>query len=289
MFSRPTAFKYIEAQKFYFFRFISSILFLYKKRRVYSLLKIDLFRFLICKARKFYYIKVRKKLKIWDGSEERFIIIASTNDSTIQHNLKGLHDVSSARSLRIIKPLSVIESYRTLNTMPILGGELHDLDYPCEAKVLSIGPRTEGEVFCLMAYGFKPKNIIGIDLISYSPFIDVGDMHCMKYADNAFDIVICSCVLVYSKDPLLACSEILRVCRNGGLICLSQDTTPNAGKGHLESNLKQQTITIDHYLKLFSPFVKRVFWQHELPERLQDDCNIGSNYTMSVIFQIEKN
>ena len=277
----------VEAYKFFPFRFVSSIVFLYKKRRFYSLFKIDFFRHLVCKLRKFYFVRIKKKLKIWDGSEEKFITTAN-NDSTIVHNLNGLHDVSGARSFRIIKPLSVIESYRALNTMPILGGELHDLDYPCDAKVLSIGPRTEGEIFCLISHGFKPKNITGIDLISYSPYIDVGDMHDMKYTDNSFDIVICSCVLVYSKDPMLACAEILRVCTNGGLICLSQDTTPNSGKGHLDSNLKKQTITIDDYLKLFSPFVKRIFWRHELPERLIDNCNIGSNYTMSVIFEIKK-
>ncbi len=253
----------------YILKFIKSIVFIYKNRRFYSVLKIDFIRFLICRIRKFYFIRVRKELKIWNGSEEKFVI-TKNNLSTIEHNLNGLHDVSGARSFRVIKPLSVIETYRALNTMPILGGELHDLDYSCNAKVLSIGPRTEGEIFCLISHGFKPKNITGIDLISYSPYIDVGDMHNMKYDKDSFDIVICSCVLVYSKDPLLACSEILRVCQNGGLICLSQDTTPEAGKGHLDSNLKQQTITIDDYLKLFSPYVKRVFLATRVARKIKE-------------------
>ncbi len=261
---------------------------LVKRRRFYPLLKIDILRYILCWVRKFYYINIRKKLKIWDGSQENMITLKSNGNSTIEYNLQGLHDVSCARSLRIIKPLSVIELFKPLSEMPIRGGELNDLDYPCEAKILTIGPRTEGEIFCLAAYGFQLKNIRGLDLISYSPHIDVGDMHIMPYADNSFDIVICSCVLVYSKMPKEACREIMRVCKNDGLICIAQDTVPNAGEDHLESTGKR-TIFCKDYLEFFNPYVKRVFFQHELPERLaQVQTNQGSNYTMSLIFQLQK-
>jgi len=266
---------------------INSALFLFKRRRIYPLLKIDLIRFLYCKMRKSYFIHYKKQLKIWDGSQKN-MIITHTGDTAIAHNLKGLHDVSGARSLRIIKPLSVIEIFRPLSDMPTQGGELNDLDYPCEAKLLTIGPRTEGEIFCLIAYGFKPQNIRGLDLISYSPFIDVGDMHAMPYEKDAFDIVIGSCVLVYSSNPLQACQEMVRVCKDGGLICIAQDTTPKAGIDHIVKAGKQ-TLFCEDYLELFKPYVKRIFFQHELPERLAPiQGNAGSNYTMSLIFQIQK-
>ena len=48
-------------------------------------------------------------------------------------------------------------------------------------KVLSIGPRSEAELLLYAGYGFTWKNIRGLDLFSYSPMIDVGDMHAMPY------------------------------------------------------------------------------------------------------------
>lgn len=258
-----------------------------RKIRLYSLLKIDALRYILCAARKFYFIHVRKRLTVWDGSAANMIAFKS-GDTTIAHNLKGLRDVSGARSLRIIKPLSVIETLRPLAEMPHRGGELHDLDYPCEAKVLTIGPRTEGEIFCLVGYGFLPKNIRALDLISYSPFIDVGDMHQMPYQDDTFDVLICSCVLVYSKNPQKACDEIMRVCKDGALVCVAQDTVPGVGDFHREA-LGKETLRCDDYLALFGDRVKRVFFRHELPERLHAiSGNEGSNYTMSLIFQLQK-
>ena len=266
---------------------INSLVFLIRRRRLYSLLKIDLVRFFFCKIRKYYYINIKKQLKTWNGSTASLITLES-GDSTIEYNMKGLHDVSGARSLRIIKPLSVIELLRPLPEMARKGGELNDLDYPCGAKILTIGPRTEGEIFCLIAYGFKPENIRGLDLISYSPYIDVGDMHNMPYADNSFDVVICSCVLVYSKEPDKACKEILRVCKEGALICIAQDTVPHAGQDHIEK-LGKATLLCKDYLELFNQNVKRVFFQHELPERLAPvQAGQGSNYTMGLIFQMQK-
>lgn len=247
-----------------------------------SILKIHIVRFFWGKLRKYYFINIKKQLKIWNGKEDH-LIVTSSGDTTIQHNLKGLHDVSGARSLRIIKPLSVIETMRSIDEVGEKGGEFCDLDYLCDQKVLTIGPRTEGEIFCLAAYGFKLRNIRGLDLISYSPYIDIGDMHNMPYADNSYDVVISSCVLVYSNAPQQACEEIMRVCKDGGLICIAQDTNEATGSDRIDP-IGSQTLFCDDYLRFFQGAVKRVFLKHELPERLKN----GSSYTMSLIFQIDK-
>ena len=42
----------------------------------------------------------------------------------------------------------------------------------------------------LTSAGFDPANIRGLDLISYSSMVDVGDMHDLPYEDDSFDIVI---------------------------------------------------------------------------------------------------
>ena len=58
-------------------------------------------------------------------------------------------------------------------------------------------------------------------MMSYSDFIDVGDMHAMPYEDNSFDIVMLGWVLGYSSDPRTVASEAMRVCRPGGYIAVS--------------------------------------------------------------------
>ena len=132
--------------------------------------------------------------------------------SAIEHNLAGLfNDCSSARSARLIRPLSVIEHGRPLSLLNRAQGSLTDIDFETNSKVLSIGPRTEAELLMLWAYGYKLENIKGADLISYSPLIDLVDMHNMPYNDNSFNVIVCSCTLVYSTDVDRAIKEIKRV------------------------------------------------------------------------------
>lgn len=256
---------------------LKSFFWLLKQVRWYKLYKLDVFRFLVCKARKLYFIKLKKNLKTWQGSESHMLTF-DDGQKTIEYNLQGLIDVSCARSLRLIKPLSTIETIRPLEEAEVKGGALADLDYECNAKVLSIGPRTEGELFCLRGYGFKASNIRGLDLISYSPYIDVGDMHAMPYNNDSFDVILSSCVLGYSLEPQKACDEMLRVAKEGALICFSHDV-------HHKTHQKYPIKTCQHYLDFFKGHVKRVFFTHELPEHLSDT---HGNYTCSVIFQISK-
>lgn len=256
---------------------IKSVYWLLCQIQWYSIYKLNIFRYLTCRLRRFYFIKIKKNLKTWQGRDEHFLTF-SDGKKTIEYNLQGLHDVSCARSLRLIKPLSTIETLRNLEESETKGGALSDLDYPCESSVLSIGPRTEGEIYCLMAYGFKARNIRGLDLISYSPFIDLGDMHKMPYESNKFDVVIASCVLGYSLEPQKACDEILRVAKNGSLICFSHDV-------NYLTHDKYPIKSCKDYLKFFDGHVGRIFYTHELPELLTDH---SGNYTCSLIFQVIK-
>lgn len=162
-----------------------------------QLLQIDLVRMLICLPRYviFYLILRRRKF-----SE---IISDANSQNTIEHNIRGLGELSAPRSHILIRPLtSVGWVYR----------HAHEL------KVLSIGPRVEGEIYNIIGHGFRKKNITGLDLFSYSPLIDVGDMHSMEFEDASFDIIICGWVLGYSDDRTAAAREILRVTKPGGLI-----------------------------------------------------------------------
>jgi len=37
--------------------------------------------------------------------------------------------------------------------------------------------------------GFHPDRIKAVDLFSYSPYVELGDMHRLPYPDNSFDVV----------------------------------------------------------------------------------------------------
>ena len=96
-----------------------------------------------------------------------------------------------------------------------------------KSRVLSIGPRLESEIFNLIKNGFKKKNIFALDLQTYSPLIQLGNMTKMPYEDNYFDIVFCGWVLSYSNEIQKAANEMIRVVKNGGYIALGISNKPN--------------------------------------------------------------
>jgi SAM-dependent methyltransferase len=93
-------------------------------------------------------------------------------------------------------------------------------------SLLVIGPRYEPELLMARGLGWRPEGIRGLDTYSYSPLIDVGDMHAMPYDDERFSGVICSWTLSYSSDPAVACKEMTRVLRPGGYVVVSMQKVP---------------------------------------------------------------
>ena len=118
-------------------------------------------------------------------------------DFAIQHNFDNLRKlVATQRPFKLIYPLICVDYIQR---------NVRDL------KVLSIGPRTESEILTLLSVGFS--NVTGVDLISYSKFIDVGDAHNLPYDDNSFDVIVMGWVLPYSSDNQRIADEILRVAK----------------------------------------------------------------------------
>lgn len=127
---------------------------------------------------------------------------------TVSHNRRETEQGifgSQKRTRRLINALSSID--------PVYG------EAP-RLKVLDIGPRTEMEIFNLIAAGFDLSNITAIDLISSSPLIQMGDMHKLELPDASMDVVISSWVIGYSSVPQIAIDEMVRVCKPGGLIAI---------------------------------------------------------------------
>lgn len=140
-----------------------------------------------------------------------------------------------------------------------------------ELDVLSIGPRSEIELFALRAAGFSGERIRALDLISYSPYVEIGNMHAMAYADNSFDVVLLGWVLAYSREPAVAAREVIRVCRDGAIVIASADYPGERKVGMVtEFNNEETRIrNVAQILNYFGEFVGPVYFRHDpdLPAR----------------------
>jgi SAM-dependent methyltransferase len=133
--------------------------------------------------------------------------------------------------------------------------------------VLSVGPRTECEILALLAYGFRHENIKALDLFSYSPWVDVGDMCRMPYPGNAFDLIVLGWVMAYSTNPAQAAREVVRVGRPGAVVAIGVDYDPAAWDEIRQGLSAALSPTIfrnsSELLDLFRGDVGHVFFRHD--------------------------
>jgi len=196
-------------------------------------------------VRYFYFTKIKRALRAYDdqlGVAER------------EHNFRAIHDGKpSDRILGLVLPLSVIDRMTP------------------ESTVLAVGCRYETDLLYLAAYGFSPRNIRGLDIFSYSPWVDLGNMHKMPYGDSSWDAVMLGWVLPYSSEPELAAREIVRVTRRGGLVAIGITYYPEEGAGHLLKDQprfgrERRNRTVDGMLDLFGDHVETVYFRHDVSD-----------------------
>lgn len=217
------------------------------KRFLRSLNHFPAYRRMLVSLRLLYYVRLRRKLRT-AGSDYAF-------DVTVAHNRKSLGQCNTRIDL-LIKPLSVIELVDD------------------RSSVLVIGPRNEHDLFTLVAHGFNPAKIRGLDLISYSPRIDLGDMHATPYGDSTWDVIICGWTLSYSSTPRRFAEEMVRIAKPGALVAIAVEysTMSEADEAALSGYSIQQTAklarrinSVAEILDLFSPHVKHVYFSHDAP------------------------
>lgn len=184
--------------------------------------------------------------------------------ATILHNLKGLRQMPT-RMKYLIKPLAAIET----------------LDQ--NSRILVIGPRSEWDFFLLADEGFT--NLQGLDLISYSNRIALGDMHQTKFEDNSFDAILLGWTLSYSSTPHDVANELLRICKSGGIIGVAveyADDSENADQKWQEKfgytlierdKLKARVNSTAAILGLFEGKIGHVYFNHDAPLSLAHDPN----------------
>jgi SAM-dependent methyltransferase len=151
-----------------------------------------------------------------------------------------------------------------------------------DSKVLVIGPRNEAEILLLSLYGFRLRNITGVDLLSYSPRIERMDMHEMRFADNSFDVVYTLYTLPYAYDLPRACAEIVRVVTPGGIVAVGFQHTAESPK-RLRAPGSELRGGLEELLQLFEPHVDHVYWQELDPTGASRD-----DYRATTIFRVRK-
>jgi SAM-dependent methyltransferase len=223
------------------------------RQHMLKLFQIDELRTFVMLKRWREFLAKGGKVAALDKEKESNDIV----ENTLQHNLRQLGtEVAQSRPMGLLGPLLGMDQ---------IAFHRH------EAKVLIVGPRSEGEILLYLAHGFSVGNVRGLDLISYSPWIDVGDMHAMPYPDKTFDAVVFSWVLGYSKNQKKAVSEAIRVTKPGGLIAIGEQNEPQDPE-EVNAQLKQAygytlygTITrrAQNLIDLFGEAIERVVFQTE--------------------------
>lgn len=106
-----------------------------------------------------------------------------------------------------------------------LVSRFHPEEDPRTLKVLSLGPRTEIELYYLwLFFGYSWKNLVGADLVSTHPKIRCADLsRHLPFEDQSFDVIVASHCLEKSRDPERTRDEIRRVAKPGGKVLVGGD------------------------------------------------------------------
>ncbi len=196
--------------------------------------------------------------------------------NTIRHNVESLNPR--------------IAAYRPMGLMGPLLGMDQVMRKMFDTKILIIGPRTEQEILWYIGMGFNSNNITGLDLFTYSDYIQTGDMHHLDFEDNSFDVIIFSWVLGYSTSQRKAVAEAVRCVKPNGLVgigeqwdptpveVISQQMSENAGYS-LEGTV---TTSYQQLIDLFDVSVKPRFINEPL-----DSMRDGIGH-ISVIVEVMK-
>jgi SAM-dependent methyltransferase len=222
------------------------------RRAIYSLLKSEYINYLVFKIRFLYFVYIVRRVRVFENESS---VLA--NKYSVDMLKKG---VTSNRPLKFICPLSVVEVVNK------------------KGHTLSLGCRFETELLFLAGYGFEPKNIRGCDMTSYSPWIDLGNMHKLSYADNTFDTVTMGWLISYSETPEVAVREVIRVMKPGGVLAISVTHYPPetlarmAKEGHVIGSATHRVQTVDGLLALFGRHANEVFYRHQPAPHVEGAC-----------------
>ena len=214
---------------------------------IYSLYGSIYFRIFVGYLRWFFFFKIRKNFQ--------FINIKNSVEGTILHNKSAfvkfpMSDFTMKRMDRLIAIVKATE---------FIGENF---------SFLIIGPRTESDVMKLK-FNFPEATIEAIDIISYSPWIDLQDAHGTNFKSNSFECVISGWVLKYSNDKEKMMSEMIRILKNEGIICIGIEYLDDQLKKFSNSDKEVKYLNSDDF------YFEEVNSTNDIEGILK---NIGVNY-----------
>lgn len=209
-----------------------------------KILLIDKIRNFYCFCRVFYFCKVLNKMSEYKNiSDHTWKNTLESNKRAVYNKNINLPKHPSAK--RILDIGKSLDGSKTKWLLQAIKNKYKKSNYK-NLKILSIGPRSEGEIYLLYSNGFELKNIKAVDLFSYSPLIKLGDMHNLEYKNNTFDIVLMGWCLAYSNNKKKVLLEVNRVLKNNGSIII----------GHTMFNMSEEEIVSKRGYLVASPFEK---------------------------------
>ncbi len=188
-------------------------------KRVYrQLLSFERVRNFYCYLRAIYFCKIKKNLTDFNNiSDSTWKYTLDSNKRAVYDNNINLPKHPNRKTIfQIGKSLGGSKSNLLLEAVK----QKYSRSEFKNLKLLSIGPRSEGEIFNLFANGFELRNITSIDLFSYSPLIQLGDMHNLNFDYDEFDIVLMGWCLAYSNDKEKVLSEVKKVLKPDGIMVI---------------------------------------------------------------------
>ena len=217
--------------------------------------------------RAIYFIRIRRKLRTLN-SEDSY-------EKTVMHNQRSLYGANNRMNL-LLFPLSVIETLSPAS------------------RILVVGPRNENDLYALVGLGFAIENIVGLDLMSYSPRITLGDMHAMPFPDSSFDAVVCGWTLSYSATPRKVAGEIRRVVRTGGIVAIGVEYSTMTPRdevqllGYAIQDAGRRINSSADIKELFGGAVGTIYFEHDAPNRISHTANqlVPQVSNVALIFEV---
>jgi SAM-dependent methyltransferase len=177
----------------------------FAERWLYRALRLETLRIRLCQLR---WRLLKHKLRFYPSLDE------AVGEKAISHNISAFdHSAAFGMARRM--------SLLLYPTAAVFKDRLNDI------KVLIVGPRTEDDIFWARSLGMF--NTVGLDLFSYSPLIELGDIHDSQIPSESYDAVLLGWMISYSGNPRKVVDECLRILKPGGLLGIG-----------IESNARQK-------------------------------------------------
>ena len=251
-----------------------------------TLLKFTRVRIIVSFIRALWFIKIKNSLETFESASS-----GSVHEHTIFSNLRRVI-ANKEKPNKDADYIFGIDKQQDGSKIRLLMNPITSIDRISsklsQLKVLIIGPKLEAEILSVMSYGIPLNNISSVDLIKYSPWVDLGDMHDLPYEDNYFDLILCGWVIAYSNNKQKAAEEMLRVGKGECVIGLAAAYSPLsneeiiAKRGYLIGS-EERIENSDFLLSLYKDKVSKIYFKHDV-----DESQLNEYGKILTIFSINK-